>query len=118
MCVAMLLCVPAAPAAAQPNAPVVTLTGEILNTEDRTSDPRGTFDAQVTCNADGTGSIAFQVEGIALGPYPGTYTEQGTATFGATEAAGTFLEGLSPILSFTASFKIVSGTTEITGTKQ
>lgn len=117
ICVALLgVAGSVAPAAAQTIAPVATLTGEVLTAADRTNDATGTFNSQVSCNADGTGSIAFQVAGVAFGPYPGTYTEQGVATFGPTLAFP--MEGLSAVTSFTATFKIVSGRTEITGTKQ
>ena len=57
-------------------------------------------------NGEGTGT--FSVSGVALGPYPGTFTESGSLTI-----------GFSPNtqLRLSAAFQIVSGSTIITGTK-
>jgi hypothetical protein len=69
-----------------------TLTGEHLT---------GPADLPTAFNCPGP--ISFDVgTGVALGPYPGTFTERLTSA------------GLP---SFQATFKIVSGTTTITGTK-
>jgi hypothetical protein len=83
----MLLCVQ--PSEGQPR---VTLTGEHL-----------TGPADLPSSFHCPGPIAFQVgTGVALGPYPGTFTES-LATAGLPD--------------FKATFKIVSGATTITGTK-
>lgn len=86
----------AAPAPAGAQVPA-TLTGEVLRAEPITAErgcPSGRF------------TRPFSVEGVAAGPYPGTFTEQGTITINPPTTE-----------SFQATFEIVSGTTRITGTK-
>jgi hypothetical protein len=86
---AVLISLGAQPANGQARA---TLTGEHLT---------GPADLPKTFNCPGP--ISFDVgAGVALGPYPGTFTESLTSA------------GLP---SFQATFKIVSGATTITGTK-
>ena len=63
------------------------------------------------CQPDGTGTFTFRAEGIANGPYPGTFVETGR---------GTVVEGPTGdnILSdFAAEFTIDSTVGTITGTK-
>ena len=78
----------AAPASAQTS--VATLSGEQLyscqgglvgNFIITGCDPQiGTRTMTVRCNADGSGTTTWRSTGIALGPYPGPFTETGTAT--------------------------------------
>jgi hypothetical protein len=109
----MLLAIGAAALAASATAAhaqvPATLTGETLT--DRT--PGGMTSADVQCGAEnGTGT--FTSNGIAIGPYPGTYTESGTFTFPTRERT----DFRPPfVVAFTATFEIHSGTTVITGTK-
>ena len=69
----------------------------------------------VTCNPDGSGSIRYQTSGPATGPYPGTYVENGTFTFGPA-IPGT---DENELLSFDATFRIDEspGVTVVRGTK-
>jgi hypothetical protein len=69
-----------------------SLQGEKLN---------GDGNYQVAC--DGPNKLSYTVSGSASGPYPGTFTETGSADSG----TGTF----------TANFTIKSGSTTITGAK-
>ncbi|HYZ78760.1 MAG TPA: post-COAP-1 domain-containing protein [Gaiellaceae bacterium] len=79
------------------------------------------------CNADGTSTVHFRAEGIASGPYPGTFTETGTYTLGPQNtpfgSVPTGLPGVpgtgmvGPVLTFEAQFEIQSGLTVVTGTK-
>lgn len=72
------------------------------------------------CVENGTSTVRFKVAGAATGPYPGTFTENGTLTIGPQtlsqqNVSGTLLAG--PVLTFTANFTITSGATTVTGTK-
>jgi hypothetical protein len=97
----------AAPAGAQVP---LTLTGESLK------DPPGEGGtlATVSCNPvpGGLATASFESSGLAVGPYPGTYTESGTFTV----ATATRTE-FPPAAGFQSNFRIVSGANVITGTK-
>jgi hypothetical protein len=80
---AFALTVAAAPATAQ----VSSLTGENLVGTD--------VEVIGNCNAIGTSTITFRAEGMAVGPYSGTFVEEGTITLAAVDA-----------LSFDTSFTI------------
>jgi hypothetical protein len=95
---------------ASTSSPPPRLTGEFLYSVDATT---GT----ATCNADGSGTITFQSTGTAFGPYPGTFSESGTVTIGSAPG-GTPAPGVeSPVIGFSATFVIESGSTRITGAK-
>jgi hypothetical protein len=74
----------------------------------------GFFDPKPTvtgaCNAAGTSTIDFSAAGVASGPYPGTFTETGTASIG-PQPAGT-------AVTLTASFTIDSPVGQVSGSKQ
>lgn len=93
----------AGPASAQP------LTGEEFFGQ-------GTFTAQPssTCNPDGTGTVNFTASGNATGPYPGTFTETGSVTFGPRPAP----DQLNVITSYSAQFEISGANGSVTGTKE
>jgi hypothetical protein len=57
------------------------------------------------------GPFSFSISGIATGPYPGPFTEAGSGTVGPASL------GVSPIITFTATFTIHSPTGDVTGTK-
>jgi hypothetical protein len=78
-------------------------TGEVLNGD---STGPGPFSSAITCQGPTTGTLQFTISGMAVGPYPGTFTESGTVQI--TNGA---------VTAFSASFTITSGTTTITGTK-
>jgi hypothetical protein len=61
-----------------------------------------------TCNADGSGNFHWTVSGVAAGPYPGTFTASGTASFTAVV--------FGPV-TVTESFVIDSPVGHVTGTK-
>jgi hypothetical protein len=67
------------------------------------------------CNPDGTSTISFSAFGEAVGPYPGTFSEVGTATIGPQEPAE--VATLGPLLAFDAVFTIESEVGRVTGTK-
>ena len=80
----------------------------------------------VTSNCDqvGNSTVGYHAEGVASGPYPGTFVADGTITIGpqtaparppTIDSEGTFM---GPILTLTETFTIVSGATTITGSKQ
>jgi hypothetical protein len=85
-----------------------TLTGEQF------VDPTPTV--TTACDVNGTSTISFSSSGVATGPYPGTYTEVGTATLGPQpfDFNGT-PHGF--LLSFDAVFTIHSTVGDVTGTK-
>ena len=87
-----------------------TLTGETFTI----SPPQVT----ASCNPGGTSSISFTVSGVAVGPYPGSYTESGTVLIGpqlGPPFVNTYAAG--PVTSVDASFTITSPTGQVTGTK-
>ena len=126
---------PAAPVAAQPP---TTLDGERLVTADLDEvagqqclsipaegggvetvcipeAPTGQLDWDISaCNDDGSGTVGLTLTGLAVGPYPGTYEEQLQVTFGELIMGNTVERR---VLSFSAEFTIVSGSTVITGSK-
>src|SRR6266516_787404 len=85
-----------------------TLTGEEF------LDPSPNITA--SCDVNGTSTISFSSSGVAAGPYPGTFTEVGTATLGpqSFDVNGT-PNGF--LLSFDAVFTINSSVGNVTGTK-
>jgi hypothetical protein len=85
---------------------VTPLTGETLITSGA-GDP-GTSQATGTCDPLGTSTFTFEVTGVAVGPYPGTFVERGTFTLG---PAG------FPLEAFEAEFTITSPAGIVTGTK-
>lgn len=100
--VAALLATTAATAAKpQPPAP---MTGELLFAEAFLGHE---VETDADCQPDGSGIFTFSVEGIATGPYPGTFTESGTLVI---LSDGT-------IDSVAVTFEIDSPLATITGTK-
>lgn len=73
-----------------------------------------------TCNANGTTTIPFETNGVAFGPYSGTFTETGTITIGPQTNTALDLRGVGPIVGFQATFTIQSDfpAATVTGTKQ
>jgi hypothetical protein len=75
------------------------------------------------CNESGTSRVSYRAEGVATGPFPGTFVAEGTITIGpqtlparppTVDSEGTFM---GPILSLSETFTILSAETTITGTK-
>jgi hypothetical protein len=67
------------------------------------------------CNPDGTSTISFSAAGAAAGPYPGTFTEVGTATVGPQTVVSGSPQGT--LVTFDAVFTILSSVGNVTGTK-
>jgi hypothetical protein len=90
-----------------------TLQGELLATTGEL------FDRGASCNPNGTTTQAFHWTGVASGPFPGTFVEDGTLTIGPQTGigAGRFGFQLGPVLSFDATFTIDSVAGTATGTK-
>ena len=110
---AVLAAVVAATPASAATVPPPSLVGEqlVAGTDNLSSDT--VFSTNLHCNADESGTIDFHAAGVATGPYPGTFVEDGTVTIGAPG-----LDGLGPVLTFSANFTISMGsTTLVTGTK-
>ena len=76
-------------------------------------DPNGIPTTNFVCDPTGTSSASFAVSGTATGPYPGTYTETGTITWGPQTNGG----GTGSITSFQAQFTITSPNGTVTGSK-
>lgn len=89
----------------------VSLNGETLRAQG--TNPSAFNVTSVNCVPDGVSSFSYTSQGTALGPYPGTYTESGTVTF-----QNNLVGPSRPVLSFSASYTINSGSTVITGTKE
>jgi hypothetical protein len=103
-------------AAGQPGSPT-------LETEDLFAQPDGVT-TTFSCNTEGTSTVSWTAEGIASGPFPGTFTLSGTLTIGPQSLPGAHPPGpntegtvAGPVQTFQESFTIESGTTTITGTK-
>jgi len=94
------------PASAQALPP--TLTGEHL-----TAMPNIT----TSCNPSGTSTVTFSASGVAAGPYPGTFTEVGTATIGPQTVSPEGGSSHGTLLTFNAAFTIHSAVGDATGTK-
>jgi hypothetical protein len=76
--------------------------------------------SQVSCNADGSGTIRYTVSGTAAGPYVGTYTETGVITLGPRVAQGAPRPGpygASPVVGFEATFHLDSASASVDGRK-
>jgi len=95
----------AAPAAnAQDGPPPPTLTNESFE---------GVPTVTINCNPTGKSSGSFEVSGVAAGPYPGTFHEEGTFSFGPQTP-----QVPAEDLTFEATFTINSLTGRVTGTKR
>lgn len=112
----LLLALLVLPAGAQAQA--VSLTGETLTSVPPAS-ASGTCARSATQvgPSTGTSTYTYEISGVAAGPYPGTFTEQGSFTIGPIDEE--FIPGQfrGALLSFEAEFTItgVNGTVE--GTK-
>ena len=75
------------------------------------------------CNETGTSTMSYGANGVATGPFPGTFTASGTITIGPQTTpvlpppAMTEPLFTGPILTLTETFTILSADTTITGTK-
>jgi hypothetical protein len=70
---------------------------------------QGSRDFRIRCNADGSGSVTWTASGVATGPYPGLFTETGTAVFGPPSAPA--------VTQLTVSFHIDSPVGDVDGRK-
>lgn len=91
-------------------APPQNLSGEIL-TQGGPGDPNGVPTTNYSCNPSGVSTISYVATGPAAGPYPGTFTEAGTVTF------GPYTPGTTNVTSFEATFTVNSPSGTVTGTK-
>jgi hypothetical protein len=103
---ALLLCFGVSAAQAANPSPK-SLTGEAFIASGLPA--RGVSQVTGTCNPLGESSFTFHVEGEAVGPYTGTFVEDGTFTIAPVA---------TPVLSaFNATFTITSPAGTVTGTK-
>lgn len=96
----------ASPASALVTPP--TLTGEALSAAP---------DITTNCNPNGTSTVTFSAVGVATGPYPGTFTEVGTATIGPQTLSSSGGSSTGTLLTFDGVFAIQSSVGNVTGTK-
>jgi hypothetical protein len=82
----------------------VSLTGSVMNGGATPS--LGVGAVAVDCEPSGISTVTYNVVGTALGPFPGTYEENGS-----------FLIENGQVTAFEADFTVQSGLTEIEGTK-
>jgi hypothetical protein len=87
------------PAGTNPSPASETLNGDSTTTG-------APFSSTISCQSPTSGTLEYTISGLALGPYPGTFTETGTVTIN---------EGA--VSAFSASFTVSSGATTLTGTK-
>src|SRR5437773_1166435 len=97
----VLLLALAAPAQAQPPPPLAL--EELLG---------GTVAGSVDCDPAGSSHVDFSTSGASFGTYPGTFTEQGSLSFGPSS----FVQP-GALTAFQAAFAIESGADHITGSK-
>jgi hypothetical protein len=97
--------------------------GQTLELEELTAPPP-TFTTTYSCDTEGTSTVSWTAEGVATGPYPGTFTASGSLTIGPQDLPGQHPPGpnregtvAGPIESFEETFTIESGSTTITGSK-
>lgn len=102
----------AAPPQATRAATPSTLSGEQL------WDDRFFGKVESTCNPEGISTGNFTASGMALGPYPGTFTAEGSYTIAPLPVGANAGFSAGPLLTFEERFTIISGTTTITGTKR
>lgn len=128
---AVLLSAAAGSAAAQQaDPPPPTLSGELLTAGQSclgVGGGLGTICVQpgpseieltsITCHPDGSGSVSFRASGPAVGPYPGTFTETGTFTFGEVDPLFASFGINRLVTSFSASFRIDSPVGTVEGRK-
>lgn len=98
-----------APGSAQADTPPPSFAGELF--ESRVVDGSTGEHFQVACNEDGSGTVSWQITGTATGPYPGTFTETGSLTFGPV------VDGEGTITSLSASFQVESSAGTVDGNK-
>jgi hypothetical protein len=77
------------------------------------------FNRAQTCDAAGFSVIPVHWSGLAFGPYPGTFSEDGTITLGPQSqlGAGMFGFALGDVIAFDVNFEIDSPVGIVTGTK-
>lgn len=99
---------------------VATAAPAVPSLEGETLTPIGNaFNRAATCDASGVSTIAFHWEGLAFGPYPGTFTEDAVVTIGPQTGfgAGRFGFALGEVTQFDADFRIDSPQGTVTGSK-
>jgi len=94
--------------AARAQVPPPTLTGEEFIAAP---------DITTNCNPNGNSTVTFSASGVATGPYPGTFTEVGTATIGPQTLSPGGGQSIGTLLTFDAVFTIQSAVGDVTGTK-
>lgn len=77
----------------------------------------GVPDVTTNCNPEGSSTVTFSVSGVATGPYPGTFTEVGSATIGPQTLSPGGGQSIGTLLTFDAVFTIQSTVGDVTGTK-
>src|SRR5438876_7110450 len=98
--------------------------GPTLEGEDLFVQAANTSIQSASCNTTGTSTVQWSAQGPAVGPYPGTFTANGTITIEQQNVPGAHPPGpnregtvAGRLFSWQESFTIVSGTTTINGTK-
>jgi hypothetical protein len=97
----------AAPARSANDAAAPSLTGEMFNSNNYFFQG-GVFN----CNPDGNTTFTLVVNGVASGPYPGTFSETATVTIGPQPPGQ-----VGPVTQFDASFTVDSPAGSVSGTK-
>src|SRR5207244_8774116 len=95
--------------AARAEVPPPTLTGEELIAAP---------DVTTNCNPNGTSTVTFRASGVATGPYPGTFSEAGTATIGPQTLSPGGGQSIGTLLTFAALFTIQSAVGDVAGAKR
>ncbi|HSO28802.1 MAG TPA: hypothetical protein VLS28_02795, partial [Candidatus Sulfomarinibacteraceae bacterium] len=98
--------------------PPPTLSGEFLSAYPAYIST-STVNIVATCDPNGTSTISWSVSGDAIGPYPGTFVETGSATLG-PQTAPAYVNGLQLgyLVSVEAFFAIDSPTGQVIGSKR
>jgi hypothetical protein len=103
----------AATVAPASGSPQPSLAGEVMLAGANSGAPGSTaFAVTLWCGGTAPSHWTYSASGVASGPYPGTFTENGTVSVDATG-----LGESGTVLSLHGDFTIASGTTIVTGSK-
>jgi hypothetical protein len=96
---------------------VATINGPTLEGEQLQSTSAQTSGTS-QCDVNGTSTVHFSADGIAMGPFPGTFQASGTVTFGPqTVRAPLAVLPAGDVTSYDETFTIQSAAGDVTGTK-
>ncbi|MGH7686240.1 MAG: hypothetical protein ACREN2_05425 [Candidatus Dormibacteria bacterium] len=76
---------------------------------------QGSVTTNCISGPNGTAILSFTAQGVAIGPYPGTFTESGSYTLGPLGSGGNSMS--ETVIAFSSTFSIQSASGNISGSK-